>query len=294
MSPPAKPGWTRDRNGFTLVEIIVALAIVGVLLALTIPAVQRARASARRLECTNRLKQIGLTCHDYAVTHGHYPSHGSFSELYNTIRSAMSSADNGTFNCPTDPWADAGSRHSQSFVFNSGTTFRFNDDYRNGYLLQLRPRRPQEFTDGNSQTAMASERLAAILLPTSAEAASAPERYLWWTQAAADQRAGNEPVFVENCRTGRVAVTPTALFVPHWPGQGYDHFLTPNLYGCWNGPFATSQRDQVAVPASSLHSGGVNVLFMDGHVQFVSDSVDWTVWQALGTINGQETVNSNF
>ena len=48
------------------------------------------------------------------------------------------------------------------------------------------------------------------------------------------------------------------------------------------------------MPASSYHSGGVNALFVDGHVSFVSDSVDSKVWQAVGTINGHEALQSPF
>ncbi len=93
----------RSRRGFTLIELLVVIAIIAVLIALLLPAVQSAREAARRAQCTNNLKQLGLAVHNYISANNVFP---------------LGSYQKPQFITP------CGSTHEQSFLVSLSTYFR--------------------------------------------------------------------------------------------------------------------------------------------------------------------------
>ncbi len=79
---------TTPRRGYTLVEVLVAIGVVGVLTSLALPAVQQVRGAAARSACQNRMKQLGLALQNYHAAHGHFP-HPSFQRRRNPTPEAL-------------------------------------------------------------------------------------------------------------------------------------------------------------------------------------------------------------
>lgn len=306
------------RRGFSLIELTVCTAVIAVLIGITVPAVQQARESARRMCCQNNLRQCGLALTGCAAQHGVFPTgllttrtsplmgllpYIEQSALYDQIvnHRVERLTNVTTFCCPSDPEIfrkNENLRGDSSYLMNRGTQFpgAQSVDRFNGFVKNLNePTSPVDVTDGLSNTVAMSERL---VMPNEFLTETAPDRIgglrsLWWTEQRFS-KPGTEDSAVEQALNHRVTQVPMYFFgmVNRYRSmKHYDHLLTPNLPGSHNGPddYESGLHDEIEIiPATSLHPGGVHCLLADGSVRFHADSIDRFVWKALGTRNGAE------
>jgi prepilin-type N-terminal cleavage/methylation domain-containing protein/prepilin-type processing-associated H-X9-DG protein len=302
---------THSRTGFTAIELMVALMVIGLLLGLLLPAVQQSRMMSKQIECSHRLKQIGIAAHEYMSVHGFLPdnNHPFLMQLFphlgleNWLHVPFErhlGQRHAAILCPLDVLHSPRESGSYSYVVTGGGRLGLGE----GLFRVGRADQPgiawKDISDGLSTTGMMSERRAKLddhpYLPRSEferGCAADPVRCAWRLDRASFP-LGDDEAFVQACgdatrRTNSVPLYDYRRYFVLGPGKHYFHSLPPNSPTCVRGyPYETSQP----LTATSHHAGGVNLLLCDGAVRFVSNSIDLKTWWALGTRNGNETVGA--
>jgi prepilin-type N-terminal cleavage/methylation domain-containing protein len=289
----------RFRKGFTLIELLVVIAIIAVLIALLLPAVQQAREAARRTQCKNNMKQLGLAMHNYESTYTCWPigsygiSQNAFmipnwrlqifpyfdqAPLFNSMNFTLSFAGS-TVNpsSPLNPCANLGGNTqfiqipmyvgvSGAYPDVAGRTVGSNSNYggfytNNGMLLHNELTRMRDAVDGSSNTIMVAEQSGQI--------------------GTSDIRSGYYGGYTGTNFAGAVTASNPAG-IDSWSGglSGLQYKVNaPTTAGGSNSPYDAN------TVYNSFHTGGIHVLLSDGSVRFISNNIDFNTLANLCSRN---------
>lgn len=315
------------RRGFTLIELLVVIAIIAILIALLVPAVQKVRDSAARVQCENNLKQLGIALHGYeAVNKAFPPGRHQYPRVVSALGRILANVEqvnlqnlvvaDGTltdpqnvaasktrvslFVCPSDPALGVvpGSvDYGTNYVACNGTGALFDSagnptSYMkipegNGIFAQT-PTKIAAITDGTSNTVAFSESTIATV---TAPATGSPPVDARQAGMLVLEVAGGNDTTPSDCDTmnGTWAANRGGMWINgHFGNTLYNHYYTPNVRGKWD--CGNASHNKALTSARSYHSGSVNVLLADGSVRNVSDAVATSIWRALATRNGDEVV----
>lgn len=313
-STPIRSHKFSRRQAFTLVELLVVIAIIGILVGLLLPAVQAAREAARRMQCSNNLKQLGLALHNYESAHKRFPfaSGGttppSGSPGYSAVSLLLPFIEQGNlhqtinfelpltdptntparlqsvpgFLCPSDrenPRPQTGG--AINYMANKGSLHWWSNPQQNGVFVSSKGYRIAEITDGTSNTAAFSERL--LTDGNNGVVDLRADVFL----GSGDPNTPDEAIDMCYATDASNLANQFPLFMgaPWINGQHtYLHVDVPNRRSCGFFPF------KATMPASSFHTGGVNAALCDGSVRFVAETIDRQLWRAVGSRNGGETI----
>ncbi len=302
---------TRQSNtrGFTLIELLVVIAIIAVLVALLLPAVQQAREAARRTQCKNNLKQIGLALHNYHDVHNTFPSGWIAIDPTTGLPNAHEGINGAGWATMILPYIEQANLYSQ---FNSNVAIHdaLNLAFLDHTIASFRcpsdpqPERWEIKEEGNPATVIVELPIANYIGSFGPEGLDDCENSPGTAPVLASGQCKSDGMFYHNSAV-RIRDITDGTTNTYMVGERRTK-VSAGWYSTWTGMVAEGEEafqrilgesDHVPNhPAahfddfSSNHTGGAQFVMGDGSCRFISESIDKGVYQSLATIQGGEVV----
>jgi prepilin-type N-terminal cleavage/methylation domain-containing protein/prepilin-type processing-associated H-X9-DG protein len=301
----------RDRRAFTLVELLVAIAIIGVLVALLLPAVQAARESARRMTCSNKLKQLSLGCHQHHDTYSMFPP-GWVQSPFIVPQAEIVQGGHGyvAFILPyIEQQALANIYHwdkraqgpeNQPVVTTQLKVMQCPSAEPNRWVTTEED--PANYSYGGKGACgdyagvkEIDSSLAELNLVDPVADYDGVLAHNHLTRLAEITDGASQTILIAEC-AGRPKLWRAGRLVPEIVAPGGVWASGTLLFGLGSTPDGISQPGPCAINCTnnretySFHPGGANVTFADGSVHFLKANIDMRVFARLATRAGGETV----